>query len=315
MHNPNYLYDKYKNKLNNENIIENRNLINKSSIITNNNKSYNNYYWKIYYIEIYDYRTQNDNVCICEDVQNDLTYKYTLDNDNTKIITDDKVFYIKCDINFDENNEENNETNTINTYNYISTEILADKFIKNGKTYKKISINSLSSNLKFYNTETVNNTTNNDNNNNIPTNDKLIYYLPYKFILCKLNEDNEYILVELPKSIISNNKVNSFITLLLKDENNYYTNYKTFNITYSFDNNLSFVIDDIEYINKLLFEYFNGSTTIARKIYIKTIFDNDDEDKSKELYLFKEYKTLSDFLNDFNKYNYTIILTTDLIYQ
>lgn len=300
MHNPNYLYDKYKNKLNNENIIENRNLINKSSIITNNNKSYNNYYWKIYYIEIYDYRTQNDSVCICEDVQNDLTYNYTLDNDNTKIITDDKVFYIKCDINFDENNE----TNIINTYNYISTEILADKFIKNGKTYKKISINSLSSNLKFYNAIS------NSNNN-----DKVIYYLPYKFILCKLNEDNEYIPVELPKSIISNNKVKSYITLLLKDENNYYTNYKTFNITYSFDNNLSFVIDDIEYLNSLLYEYYNGTTTIARKVNIKYICDNDDNDKSKELYLFKEYKTLSEFLNDFNKYNYTMILTTDLIYQ
>lgn len=312
MHNPNYLYDKYKNKLNNENIIENRNLINKSSIITNNNKSYNNYYWKIYYIEIYDYRTQNDSVCICENVQNDLTYNYTLDNDNTKIITDDKVFYIKCDINFDENNEENNETNTIDTYNYISTEILADKFIKNGKTYKKISINSLSSNLKFYNA--ISNSNNNDNSNN-NTNDKVIYYLPYKFILCKLNEDNEYIPVELPKSLTSSNKVKSYITLLLKDENNYYTNYKTFNITYSFDNNLSFVIDDIEYLNSLLYEYYNGSTTIARKVNIKYICDNNDNDKSKELYLFKEYKTLSEFLNDFNKYNYTMILTTDLIYQ
>lgn len=309
MHNPNYLYDKYKNKLNNENIIENRNLINKSSIITNNNKSYNNYYWKIYYIEIYDYRTQNDSVCICKN--NDLTYNYTLDNDNTKIITDDKVFYIKCDINFDENNNSSN-TNTIDTYNYISTEILADKFIKNGKTYKKISINSLSSNLKFYNA--ISNSNNNDNDNN-NTNDKVIYYLPYKFILCKLNKDNEYIPVELPKSLTSSNKVKSYITLLLKDENNYYTNYKTFNITYSFDNNLSFVIDDIEYINKLLYEYYNGSTTIARKVNIKYICDNDDNDKSKELYLFKEYKTLSEFLNDFNKYNYTMILTTDLIYQ
>jgi len=310
MHNPNYLYDKYKNKLNNENIIENRNLINKSSIITNNNKSYNNYYWKIYYIEIYDYRDLNN--CVCNSQENDFEYNYTLDNSNSKVITDDKAFYIKCDINFDENNEENNETNTINTYNYISTEILADKFIKNGKTYKKISINSVSSNLKFYNTESVENTNSNESNN---TNDKLIYYLPYKFILCKLNEDNEYIPVELPKSLTSSNKVKSYITLLLKDENNYYTNYKTFNITYSFDNNLSFVIDDIEYINKLLFEYFNGSTTIARKIYIQTIMDNNDEDKSKELYLFKEYKTLSKFLNDFNKYNYTMILTTDLIYQ
>lgn len=313
MHNPNYLYDKYKNKLNNENIIENRNLINKSSIITNNNKSYNNYYWKIYYIEIYDYRTQNDSVCICEDIQNDLPYKYILDNDNTKIITDDKVFYIKYDINFDENNNSSNN-NTIDTYNYISTEILADKFIKNGKTYKKISINSLSSNLKFYNAISNSNNNDNDNSNN-NTNDKVIYYLPYKFILCKLNEDNEYIPVELPKSLTSSNKVKSYITLLLKDENNYYTNYKTFNITYSFDNNLSFVIDDIEYINKLLYEYYNGSTTIARKVNIKYICDNNDNDKSKELYLFKEYKTLSEFLNDFNKYNYTMILTTDLIYQ
>lgn len=310
MHNPNYLYDKYKNKLNNENIIENRNLINKSSIIINNKKSYNNYYWKIYYIEIYDYRDLNN--CVCNSQENEFEYNYTLDNSNSKVITDDKVFYIKCDINFDENNEENNETNTINTYNYISTEILADKFIKNGKTYKKISINSVSTNLKFYNTESVENTNSNESNN---TNDKLIYYLPYKFILCKLNEDNEYIPVELPKSLTSSNKVKSYITLLLKDENNYYTNYKTFNITYSFDNNLSFVIDDIEYLNSLLYEYYNGSTTIARKIYIKTVFDNDDETKSKELYLFKEYKTLSKFLNDFNKYNYTMILTTDLIYQ
>ena len=298
MHNPNYLYDKYKNKLNNDNIIENRNLINKSTVINNNNKSYNNYYWKVYYIQIYDYRNLNNNVCLCN--ENDLTYNYTLDSDTSKTIIDNKPFYIKCDINFNDNNNDNNNDTELNeiTYNYIPTEILADKFIKNGKTYKKFSINSLSSNLKFY-----------DNTNN-----NIIYYLPYKFLLCKLNDNNEYIPVELPKSFNSMNNYKSFITLLLKD-NNYYTLPKTFNITFTFDNNLYFIIDDIEYLNKLLFEYFNGSTTISRRMYIKTIFDNNDEDKSKELYLFKEYKTLSEFLEIFNKYNYLMLLSTDLIYQ
>lgn len=309
MHNPNYLYNKYKNKLNKDNIIENRNLINKSEfIINNNNETYNNnYFWKIYYIDIFNFDNNQYGVCNynpSQNSQNDIPQnKFTLDNNNNKKIIDDtnEPFFLKSDINEQEE------------LNYIPTELLGDILMKNGKKYKKITINNLNFSIHFF-----------DYENDI-SNIKNVY-LPYKFVLYKLNslydENNnnsvdKYIPVELTKELISNNKVKSFIDLYNYNEG-FYINHKTFNITFSFDKYLSFVIDDIQYLYDLFYEFFNGSITINRQREIKYIVQYEGNDDYQKL--FNEYDTITDFilgntsLNGFYVYNTLNLLSIDLIY-
>ena len=316
MHNPNFLYNKYKNKLNNENIIENRNLINKSEYIINENNTFNKYFWKVFYIDIFNYNNNQelnniDGVCKYEKPEGLSSYKYYLDGiTKHKHISDiNNIFFNKSDIKLNE------ETNN---YNYIPVEILGDIFIKNGKKNKKITINNLYSSLSFYIKD--------ENNEK-----DVQYYLPYKFILYQKNPDyippndnnnntneneekntiDEYIPVKLSKSLISSNNVNSFIDLLNYDEeNNIYTLHKTFKITFSFDKYLSFVIDDNEYLYNLFYEYYNGSTSISRQREIKDLMESEDD----ELQLFKEYNTITDYLNEFKNYNNMILLSMDLIY-